>query len=138
MDATNLYWTESTVFEAPLGSTSDVMLAMDASATGPLVVDSTNVYWADDNGTVSMVPIAGGAVTTLYSNALVGTSGGIAVDTTNVYWTQTQNGTVMTVPIGGGKATALASGLTTPTSIVVDATAVYWTDTVSSVWKLAK
>jgi hypothetical protein len=52
---------------------------------------------------------------------------GIAHDDANVYWTDL-GGSVMKVPLGGGVPTAVASGLTTPTSITVDANSVYWTN----------
>jgi hypothetical protein len=66
---------------------------------GPIAVDATSVYWADnepgDNGggvtsegaTLMKVPVGGGPLTVLAS--LQHFACRIAVDDTSVYWTQT-------------------------------------------------
>lgn len=63
-----------------------------------IAVDATN--WLDPgslgNGTVTKVPLNGGATTTLAAGQ--NEPGSIALSDTNVYWTDYGSGTVMTVP----------------------------------------
>lgn len=119
------------------------------SQPGPnyITADATNLYWTnlslvggmpvDHQGTVVMMPKAGGAVTTLATG--LGGPRRIVVDATNVYWTDDVDGTVMKAPIAGGTPTVLATGQTGANAIAVDATSVYWTDsTALTVMKVAK
>jgi hypothetical protein len=110
-----------------------------AAALSPvaIAVDQTNVYFTSQGapsqpttmGTVSSVPIAGGAVTVLAPGRDKPSS--VAVDGTSVYWldsgSQGSSGALCKVPIGGGNVTTLASGLNNPVAVTVDATHAYFT-----------
>ena len=97
-------------------------------------MDSSNVYWSNDDTTspaVVQVAIGGGTPVTLYSGPQVPES--IAIDATSVYWVANFGGpgTVTKVPIGGdgGAATILYSlSGAIPCDIAVDSTSAYWTD----------
>ena len=140
VDATNVYWTNSTgtVMKLSLGGGTPITLASGLDFPGSIAVDATNVYWmnqgtsgrADGYARLMTVPIKGGTPTTLASADRMA-SGGIAVDATSVYWayyiydsdnaapggTSTPDGgtagcagTVLKVPVGGGTPITLASG----------------------------
>ena len=106
-----------------------------------IAVNAKNVYWTNTgteqnnftDGTIMMVPIAGGDAVTLASGQTH--INGIAVDATNVYWSTEgtvdkmhTDGTVMMVPIAGGTPTQLASGYYYTEGIAVDAESIYWID----------
>ncbi len=117
--------TTSTVTLSP----SPVNLSSGLNSPLRVAVDSTNIYWTENNdtGTVKKVSISGGTVTTLASG--LNDPAGIAIDSTNVYWTEeNSNGTVKKVSISGGTVTTLASGLSNPADIAVDSTNIYWTE----------
>jgi hypothetical protein len=108
-----------------------------AVGTSPvdLVVDSTNVYFTDGDGTVKKVLAGGGTVGLLAVG--VATPYGITVDASNVYFTSSgtfaagfNDGAVLKVPISpdGGTAipTPIATNRPSPQAIVVDDTQVYW------------
>jgi hypothetical protein len=65
---------------------TNVYFAYVQQGPGPIVVDATSVYWANDDttGTLMKVPLGGGIPETLASG---GVCSGIAVDDTSVYWT---------------------------------------------------
>ena len=121
--------TTSTVTLSP----TPVTLTSELNLPIRVAVDSTNIYWTENNssGTVKKVSISGGTVTTLASG--LNNPAGIAIDSTNVYWTEeNSSGTVKKVSISGGTITTLASGLNDPADIAVDSTNVYWTENNSS------
>lgn len=95
---------------------------------GNVVVDTLNVYWAQ-NGQVLGMPLAGGSAVVLADQQSL--PHGLAVDGTFVYWLST-DGSVMKAPIAGGPWTELATGpvaqLFGPTErgLVLDADHVYW------------
>lgn len=96
-----------------------------------MAMNATHLYWTDDRaGTVSRLPIAGGAAVTLASSQY--NPEGIALDANYVYWLLltggTGVGTVRRMPLAGGAATDLATGGKFPFGLAVDATSVYWTD----------
>src|SRR6185295_565250 len=119
-------------------------LASARDSTGPLAVDSTNVYWweFDDTqsaGVIREVPLTGGTPTTLVS-ASSGVEA-IALDAANIYWVDAY-GKIMKAPLSGGTSTVLATLAADDlhSSLAVDATNVYWMrgGTVASVMKVAK
>lgn len=70
---------------------------LTSGQAGPfdIAVDSTNVYWTNQDGTVMKVPLGGGTPVRLASKSQL--AFGIAVDTTSVYWANdTQQGTIAT------------------------------------------
>ena len=144
VDATNVYWTNSTttsnsVVKVPLnggtpttlasvqGSSSDSGTSFVASVGSGIAVNATVVVWTIGDAVFDML-LSGGAPTPLVSD-----NGNepfaIAVDATNVYWVG--DGKVMKAPLGGGAATTLfaaAANTQAPFGgIAVDATSVYWT-----------
>ena len=141
LDAANAYLTTAdAVVKAPLNGASPTTLASGQVGPGGIVVDSTNVYWANlgtapygqpGDGTVMSVPLGGGTPTTLASDQDGPT--GIAVDGTSVYFTNLQDtsedlnsGSVLSVPLGGGRATLLAWGQGYPSAIVVSGSSIIW------------
>ncbi|CAN5452251.1 hypothetical protein BH09MYX1_BH09MYX1_57920 [soil metagenome] len=101
-----------------------------------IAVDAQSVYWADSDS-VSSVPLAGGATTTLAADFGVYHA---TVDATSVYWAA--GGQVKKAPRGGGAATIVANCMPSgcaPLELALDATNVYWTSTSSgSVMKAPK
>jgi hypothetical protein len=118
VDATSVYWTNvgacetdggvctgtGALMKAALGGGSITTLASwpapSGRLPGPIAVDATSVYWANNNWAnnnprfaLKKVSLDGGTPTTLASGQ--GLSAGIAVDGTSVYWTNFVDGTVM-------------------------------------------
>src|SRR5262249_6181758 len=90
-------------------------------------LDSENVYWTSNDGTVEMLSKAspGGGPTMIASDAL--SPQRIVADATNVYWAENDAmGRVRTAPRGGGKVETLATGQYA-FAVAVDAGAVYAT-----------
>jgi hypothetical protein len=112
------------------GGATPVTLASGQNFPELLAVDSTRVYWVNDNhaSTVMSVPLDGGTPTTLASGQ--NSPSAIAVDATSVYWIDQQDSTVMRAPLAGGTPTTLATMPVTSFAygLAVDATNVYWTD----------
>ena len=105
-----------------------------------LAVDSTNVYWVNEGGSIVKAPLAGGPPITLASGQP--NPQAIAIDSTNVYWVTNVTGVaqnaVLKMPLHGGAISTLATGLD-PRGIAVDTTSVYWTDGTRGggrVWKV--
>ena len=103
---------------------------------GVIAVDSTSVYCGTYDSLVK-VPLAGGTVTTLATNAPADkftVRTGLAVDSESVYWDDNTAQAVLKVPIGGGKTTTLArtAYLGGYFNLAIDATSVYWGDETGS------
>jgi sugar lactone lactonase YvrE len=112
-----------------------------ATATHPIAIaiDGANAYWIDDTlGTVSEVPLCGGAAKTLVTTATLGSKtlvpDGLAVAngevyfTTHDFWNPDPNGSVWKVSAAGGPATMLVDDLAFPGPIVVSGTSLLWID----------
>jgi hypothetical protein len=92
-----------------------------------LAVDGSDVFWTDfPAGTVSRVPKAGGAATTLASGSSSDPSDLVVRDGA-AYWVGANSATVTKVSTSGGTPVTLASGTVVGwRGLAVDATHVYW------------
>ncbi len=131
IDAANLYWsTAAGIFKAPLTGGAATNIGPGAAA---IAVDATSVYYVtatpNGPGVVGLVPIAGGAPTTL-ATGRTGSLPAVAVDDQNVYWIEGDGtiaeGAVAAVPKSGGIVAILASGLSDPSVIAVDGSGIYF------------
>jgi hypothetical protein len=100
-NSTDVYWIDATtLMKAPLDGGTASTLASGAGL-GDLALDSTSVYWTDEEaGLVLKMPLGGGAPSTLASDPS-SFPGPIAVDAEFVYWTEAI-GNVKKVPLNGG------------------------------------
>ena len=103
-------------------------LASGLNISSNIAVDSSAIYWTEDDGTVSYtanaatgllrtVGVNGGTVTTIASG--LNHPDAVLIDATHVYWIErgswpNSNGTIKKMPKNGGTATTLASGLNYP------------------------
>ena len=138
IDGSTLYWADQilgTIQVIPVGGGPSTTVAKGLSAPDGVVVDATDVYWAEGTdqqteGSISRMPKAGGSPVTLAAHQQGPRA--LALDDTSVYWTDSAvyvpspTGLVMKAPKSGGAATPLASGQGNPLGIAVDATDVYW------------
>lgn len=113
------------------GSCASVPLTSVVSGTArAMVIDADYAYWTDSTrGTVSRVPLAGGATTPIATS--VYQAGGIAIDANYVYWSAIGSGSVGIIqraPLAGGAIITLGSAGKFPSFLTVDAASVYWTD----------
>ncbi len=105
---------------------STVASSLSQADNVALATDGVRYYWTSyDGGTVSSVPLGGGATTVLASTQNF--PYGIATDGVNVYWANLGSGTICKVPVGGGATTTLASGQTGASGVAVFSGKVYWT-----------
>ena len=136
-----VYWSADTA----ASTSGDVMAtaisgASSTIATGSpgvqgVVIDDTNVYWADPTGgTILQRSLGGGGVITVASGQASPVR--LTIDSQYVYWTNEgtgpnfTNGSIVRAPIGGGQPpTTLASALSSVGGVAVDSTGVYWTST---------
>ncbi|HEX4336222.1 MAG TPA: hypothetical protein VH062_09935 [Polyangiaceae bacterium] len=103
-----------------------------------IAIDSSFVYFTDISpASVSKVPIAGGATTTL-STAVGSAPFSIAVDTVNAYWPTQGGNSIQKIALGGGSVTTLATGQSGPSGIAVDGLSAYWTNNTSPSGTVAK
>ena len=99
-----------------------------------IAVDSTNIYWADNNGDAGAINKLSKTVThsttptAVASGAVAQNVGGVACDGTYVYWTNKTTGQVnRALPTGKG-LTTLATAQSTPDWIASNGTVVAWAD----------
>jgi hypothetical protein len=148
-DSTYVYYTDVEVDAAPPAGrlyrrkhdgTDPASIATGGfSQSSNLLSDGARVYWSERYGSLGIVSLDGGTVTTLASPE--GGAAAIAFDRNFVYFTVNSAGTVDRVPIAGDGGTSLValSAGRRPVGIAVDDHAIYWSDfNTSSIYKLAK
>ena len=138
VDATSVYWINDPDTEhgaivrvAKGGGAAPEILAAALGWVTYIAVGSAAVYGETGIGTVTRIPLDGGAPTVVVpGNVLVS---GLAVDTTRVYWISEWGGALAGVLLSapltsstGGAPTTLASGLNNAQSLVVGAASLYW------------
>jgi hypothetical protein len=138
VDSTMVYWTQTGsaagAYGKPFaGAAPPTRLFGSSVDPRGIVVDLTNVYWADYyNGAITAVRLKGGSpVQILPAIDDAGDTFGptaIALDANNVYWVDSVSGTVNQMPLGGGTVQILADHRLQPSAIAVDASNVYWVD----------
>jgi len=91
-----------------------------------LTSDGVRLYLTSaDGGTVSSMPFAGGAPTTIAAGEARPLE--IITDGTQLYWVASGDGTIRTAPVTGSSATTLVTG-TAPRALAIDADNLYWTE----------
>jgi hypothetical protein len=122
------YQASGNIYEMSLGGGGAINLTTNYPQNYPLgiVVDSTNVYWTNNQGgTVMRMPIGGQVAPTA-----IGTSQSypsqMAIDANYVYWTNANSpGQVMHSKIGTFATSQLVGGINEPQGIAVDSTYAY-------------
>ena len=108
------------VIKVPLAGGTTTMLAAGLNNPAGVAVDSNNVYVSDSGHNLLIkVPLAGGATTNLCSTPLNNPTG-VAVHGTSVYVSDSGNNQVVTVPVAGGIATMLLAPVNRPAGLAVD------------------
>jgi len=135
VDATNLYWINSSGSVVKAGISGGSPVTLIASQDGPqgIALDAANVYWTTSDGNLVSIPKSGGSLITIAS----GQSGilGLAVQGANAYWGASDGTsyailTARTASAGAGAPPTEVSsqlGGAQPVAIAVDASNVYWT-----------
>ena len=91
------------------------------------LVDSTSVYWTNDQG-IWQVPKGGGVPPALVvSGGSLGVNGGLAADATNVYYSDQVSGSVVRVDKSTLSAVQLAVAQS-PYAVATDGQNVYWSN----------
>lgn len=128
-----IYFAEDDTFSirsAPktVANSSTVIYSNSASNAYSMAIDSTYLYWTENDADVVRGPIVGGTISTLVSVSTDPNT--IAVDASNLYWTDYTGDTVTETPLNGSAPTTLFKNQTTsefaPNGIVIDTGSVYW------------
>jgi hypothetical protein len=107
------------------GLCEPVVLASSLYFASRIALDAARVYWTSASGTVSALPLDGGAITTLAAGQ--DDPFDLAVDAHGVYWTSAGANTVQAIPLDGGLPILLADA-GNPLGIVVRSDVVYFAD----------
>jgi hypothetical protein len=139
VDSTSVYWINypdseqggTIVRVAKGGGAAPEVLAAALGGVDCIAVGSAAVYGATGIGTVTRIPLEGGAPTVVVPGDVL--VSGLAVDTTRVYWISERGGALAGVLLSapltsgtGGALTTLASGLNNAQSLVLGAASLYW------------
>jgi hypothetical protein len=140
VDTTAVYWVDQGLC-SDTGCTGTVMKISKCGGTATtlasgqspytLAINATTAFW-DGLGEVLSVPLAGGTVTTVVSNARSIGPNALALYGESLYWTNNNApAAVMTVGLDGGAPITLATSAAPERDfssfLAVDSTGVYWT-----------
>lgn len=102
------------------------VLAANLYFPNRLALDATHLTWTSSDGTIQVLPLGGGAITTPVAGQ--NDPWDIAVDGAGIYWTSGGSDTVQTLPFAGDVPVLLAQA-GNPLGIVVHEGVVHYTDT---------
>ena len=129
-----VYWATATgamdnpLMQLPVTGGTPKTLATGLDYPNGLVLDATNIYWAEGGSADVLRKLALEGGTPVKVVDLPGSNPwSVAVDKLNVYWTDYVADTVMKASFQSGTPITLATG-DDPRSIAVDASNVYWTN----------
>lgn len=106
------------------GAPSTRQLASLLTAPFDLTLDDSHVYWTDTSaGTISAVPLAGGAVVPIASGQAKPLR--VAVDATYAYWSNNLGGAIMRATKDGLGSPEVVVAITSPTSFAIAGDYVY-------------
>ncbi|APR79343.1 Putative serine/threonine-protein kinase pknH [Minicystis rosea] len=128
LDGGTTYWVSPSLLAIMRADTgAPEVFAGDQMSPTDLVVDTDDIYWTCNDGTVKRLAKSSpsGQPVVITSDAI--SPRGIAVDTSYVYWAEAASGgRVRAAPKGGGPIVTLATG-EYPFDVAVDADTVYAT-----------
>lgn len=134
-DAVNVYWTDSgtnKVMKAPAAGGAAVQLAV-ASTPVSIYTDGASVFWSNfqdtaDSGSIRVVGVNGGAVTTIVPGQVKVQPYAMTCDGPNLFWgTSTNAGyELRTAPAAGGAVSKITDVASASNKIVTDARYVYF------------
>jgi hypothetical protein len=137
VDANDFYWStyglregdRASIKKVPLDGGEEAVIAeLSDRYVEHLAIHANDLYWVAEDGAISRMPKAGGAITVLAkpSNTLYE----LTIDETHAYWTTRADepvyGTVHKVPLAGGPVTTLARLQHEPTEIALTDSTVVW------------
>jgi hypothetical protein len=157
-DGTNLYWADwgtfdsegrannnGSLWQGPVGGGTPIELASDQPAPSAIALESGNVYWVNlgplggdnlpalNSGSVQMIPIGGGTITTIATSQAVPVA--IIAQGGMIYWSEyglNAPGLIMSAPASGSPVAPIAVGLNDPAELVISGDTLYWTNANSS------
>jgi hypothetical protein len=123
----HLYWTDGagTVNEANLDGSNPHVIATGQPIPGGVAVNSTSLYWSDQNG-IMQAGLDGSnphLIVTHQAGVL-----GIAVNGSNLYWAINSNGTVWEAGLDGSNPHPIGGPQLFPGAVAVNGSNVYWAD----------
>jgi hypothetical protein len=95
--ASSVYFSDGTAVMtvAPDGGALSTLVA-DPGGPGAIALDATNLYWVDEAGTISSVPLAGGSPSTVVAGR--SNLGAIAAGAKSLYWIEGEGSLVTVTP----------------------------------------
>jgi hypothetical protein len=128
----DVYFTMPEVGEVRRVSTTgfgaSVIVAAGQKPTGPIVANTSNVYWTNElQGTLAYVPVAGGPVQNLFPPQ--GEPYALALNQTEVYWSSLGGETagIFLLQLSGGSPFRTVDVFNAP-DLAVDDNNLYWID----------